>query len=130
MKHRMQEHIKKKTQEFRSLKEADKVEVRREELCLLEDKQQEVLKQREIKKMIKGEQKAELDRNIQVFLHLNKEEKGLRKELCDKQIELQFKERYLRRVNVRQQHKNQQMKREERDKFIGSFAQAKNLIEK
>ena len=46
------------------LKEADKVEVRREELGALEDKQQDVLKQLEIKKMIKGEQKAELDRNI------------------------------------------------------------------
>ena len=63
-------------------------------------------------------------------MHLNKEEKTLRKELCDKQIELNFKERYLTRVGVRQQHKNLQMKREERDKFIGSFAQAKNLIEK
>lgn len=48
------------------------------------EKKQEVTKQRDIKKIIKNEQKAELDRNIQVFLHLNKEEKGLRKELCDK----------------------------------------------
>lgn len=88
------------------------------------------MKQREIKKIIKNEQKAELDRNIQVFLHLNKEEKGLRKELCDKQVELQYKEKYLKRVNVRHQHKVHSMKREERDKFIGSFAQAKNLIEK
>jgi len=63
-------------------------------------------------------------------LHLNKEEKGLRKELCDKQIELQYKEKYLKRVNVRHQAKVHGMKREERDKFIGSFAQAKNLIEK
>ena len=44
----------------------------------------------------------ELDRNIAVFLHLNKEEKSLRKELCDKQVELNYKEKYLRRVNVRQ----------------------------
>ena len=44
MKGRMAEHIKKKTQEFRLLKEADKVEVRREELAVLEDKQQDVLK--------------------------------------------------------------------------------------
>jgi len=73
---------------------------------MLEEKKQEVMKQREIKKIIKGEQKTELDRNIQVFLHLNKEEKGLRKELCDKQIELSYKEKYLRRVNVRHQHKS------------------------
>lgn len=63
-------------------------------------------------------------------MHLNKEEKGLRRELCDKQVELQYKEKYLKRVNVRHQHKVHQMKREERDKFVGSFAQAKNLIEK
>ena len=63
-------------------------------------------------------------------MHLNKEEKGLRKELCDKQIELSYKERYLKRVNIRHQHKSHQMKKEERDKFIGAFAQAKNLIEK
>jgi len=88
------------------------------------------MKQRDIKQIIKNEQKAELDRNIQVFLHLNKEEKGLRKELCDKQVELQYKEKYLKRVNVRHQHKVHQMNREERDKFVGSFAQAKNLIEK
>lgn len=65
-----------------------------------------------------------------MFLHLNKEEKGLRKELCDKQLELQFKEKYLKRVNVRHHTKVLSMKKEEQEKFIGSFAQAKNLIEK
>jgi hypothetical protein len=45
-------------------------------------------------------------------------------------MELQYKERFLKRVNVRHQSKVQSMKREERDKFIGTFAQAKNLIEK
>lgn len=88
------------------------------------------MKQREIKKIIKNEQKQELDRNIHVFLHLNKEEKALRRELCDKQIELQFKEKYLKRVGVKHLEKVNKMKKEERDKFIGSFAQAKNLIEK
>jgi hypothetical protein len=72
----------------------------------------------------------ELERNMQVFVHLNKEERELRRELCDKQVELEFKEKFLKRVNVRQQHKNLQLKKEERVKFIGSFAQAKNLIEK
>jgi len=130
MKIRMHEHIRKKAQEFRQIKTEVKMEVAQEELELLEDKQQEVMKQREIKKIIKNEQKAELDRNIQVFLHLNKEEKGLRKELCEKQIELQFKEKYLRRVGVKHQEKVHDMKKEEREKFVGSFAQAKNLIEK
>ena len=63
-------------------------------------------------------------------MHLNKEEKSLRKELCDKQLELNYKERYLRKVNVKQQHNKLKMQKEERDKFIGAFAQAKNLIEK
>lgn len=122
MKLRMHEHIRKKTQEFRELKAEVKVEVNKEVEAIHEEKTQDVVKQREIKKIIKAEQKAELDRNIQVFLHLNKEEKGLRKELCDKQIELQYKEKYLKRVNVRHQAKVHGMKREERDKFIGSFA--------
>mmetsp|Transcript_17748 Transcript_17748/g.27433 ORF Transcript_17748/g.27433 Transcript_17748/m.27433 type:complete len:198 (+) Transcript_17748:1054-1647(+) len=126
----MHEHIQKKTQEFRELKTDVKVEVMKENEAILDEKRQDVMKQREIKKIIKTEQKTELDRNIQVFLHLNKEEKGLRRELCDKQVELQYKEKYLKRVNVRHQHKALQMKKEERDKFVGSFAQAKNLIEK
>jgi hypothetical protein len=107
-----------------------KVEVYREQEDDLINLKETVAKTREIKKIIKGEQKAELDRNIQVFLHLNKEEKTLRRELCDKQLELQFKEKYLKRVNVRHQHQVLNLKREERDKFVGSFAQAKNLIEK
>lgn len=126
----MHEHIRKKTQEFRELKTEVKQEVQKENEMLQDERKQDVIKQREIKKIIKNEQKAELDRNILVFLHLNKEEKGLRKELCDKQIELQYKEKYLKRVNVRHQHKVHSLKKEERDKFIGSFAQAKNLIEK
>ena len=80
----MQEHIRNKAQEFRQIKNEVKIEVAQEEYELLEEKQQEVMKQREIKKIIKNEQKVELDRNIQVFLHLNKEEKALRRELCDK----------------------------------------------
>ena len=83
-----------------------------------------------MRKIIKQEQKVELDRNIAVFLHLNKEEKALRSELCEKQIELGFKEKYLKRVGVKHIEKMHQMKKEERDKFVGSFAQAKNLIEK
>lgn len=45
-------------------------------------------------------------------------------------MELQFKEKYLKRVNIRHQQNNLNLKKEEREKFIGSFAQAKNLIEK
>ena len=52
-----------------------------EELMKLEDKQQDVTRRKEMDRIIKTEQKAELDRNIQVFLHLNKEEKSLRKDL-------------------------------------------------
>lgn len=88
MKGRMQDHIKKKIQEHRMLKDQDRVEHKRRELEALEDKQADVLKQHKIDQLIKSEQKAELERNVAVFRHLNKEEKGLRRELCDKQVEL------------------------------------------
>lgn len=97
----MHEHINKKTQEFRQLKKEVQEEITQENDMLLEEKRQEVMRQREIKKIIKSEQTGELDRNIKVFLHLNKEEKELRKELCDKQIELLYKEKFLKRVSVR-----------------------------
>jgi hypothetical protein len=50
---------------------------------------------------------------LSIFLNLNKEEKALRKELVDKQMEVDFKEKYLKKVNVLQQHKNRQLKKEE-----------------
>jgi hypothetical protein len=53
---------------------------------------------------------------------LNREDRGLRQELCEKQIELHFKEKYLKRVAVRQEENNLQLKKEEREKFIGAFA--------
>jgi hypothetical protein len=59
-----------------------------------------VNKVREISKIIQNEQKAELDKNMQIFLHLNREEKNLRKELVDKQNEVEYKEKYLKKVMV------------------------------
>ena len=52
MKIRMQEHIRNKAQEFRQIKNEVKIEVAQEEYELLEEKQQEVMKQREIKKIL------------------------------------------------------------------------------
>jgi len=43
-----------------------------------------VTKVREITKIIQQEQKGELQKNLNLFLTLNKEEKMLRKELVDK----------------------------------------------
>ena len=103
MKLRMHEHVVSKTQEFRTLKKEVKDEVAKENTIILDEKRQEVFKHREIKRIIKSEQEAELQRNMEVFLHLNKEEKELRRELCDKQVELEFKEKFLKRVNVRHQ---------------------------
>ena len=97
---------------------------------VVEQKRQEVNKQREIKRIIKQEQGNELTKNLSVFLNLNNEERILRQELVDKQQELQAKEKQLKIANVVHQNKVRALKREERDKFIGSFAQAKNLIEK
>ena len=91
---------------------------------------QEVAKQREIKRIIKTEQNNELNKNLSVFLNLNNEERILRQELVDKQHELQAKEKQLKKANIVHQNKVRHLKREEREKFIGSFIQAKNLIEK
>jgi hypothetical protein len=44
----------------------------------------EILKTREIKKIIKTEQEKELDKNLRMFLNLNNEERLLRQELADK----------------------------------------------
>ena len=65
-----------------------------------------------------------------MFLNLNIEERILREELVNKQYELQAKEKQLKIANVVHQNKVRHLKKEEREKFIGSFAQAKNLIEK
>lgn len=89
----------------------------------------EVGKYREIKKIIKEEQVNELKKNLQVFVNLNLEEKILRTELMERQTELQLKEKQLRLAGVVHKQKIAKLKKEEREKFIGSFAQAKNLID-
>ena len=65
-------------------------------------KKEDVNKIREISKIIQSEQRTELDRNMQVFLHLNKEEKNLRKELVEKQTEVEYKEKYLKKIVVQE----------------------------
>jgi hypothetical protein len=67
---------------------------------------------------------------MQMFLHLNKEEKNLRKELVEKQNEVEYKEKYLRKIIVQGQHKAVKDMKDERLNFINPFMQAKNLIEK
>jgi len=54
----------------------------------------------------------------------------VRKELIEKQLEVEYKEKYLRKAGVLHQHKQRQMKKEEQEHFVNNFAQAKNLIEK
>ena len=94
------------------------------------EKREEVSKQREIARIIQGEQRGELQKNLNVFLALNKEERMLRRELVEKQVEVEFKEKYIKKMTVLNHHKNQAVKREEQDKFVNAFSQAKNLIEK
>jgi hypothetical protein len=53
-----------------------------------EQYRQEAKKQREIHRIIKEEQTNELQKNLNVFLNLNNEERILRQELVDKQHEL------------------------------------------
>ena len=87
-----------------------------------EAKRNDVNKQREIKRIIKAEQGNELTKNLSVFLNLNNEERILRQELVDKQQELTAKEKQLKIANVVHQNKVRALKREEREKFVGSFA--------
>lgn len=68
-------------------------------------------------------------KNLSVFVNLNAEEKLLRSELAEKQVELQFKEKQLKIASIVQQAKVRELKKEEREKFVGSFNQAKNLID-
>ena len=60
----------------------------------------EALKQREIKKIIKQEQSSEMAKNLSVFVNFNAEEKLLRSELAEKQVELQFKEKQLKIASI------------------------------
>jgi len=48
----------------------------------------EISKFKEVKELIKGEQKIELEWNLGVFKQLNNEEKELRQELLSKQHEV------------------------------------------
>jgi len=45
-------------------------------------------------------------------------------------MEVDYKEKYLKKMGVIQMHKNHMLKKEEKEKFVNSFTQAKNLIEK
>ena len=118
------------TQIYREQKKSFLAESAKEQVVKVDNVRQEVAKQREIKRIIKTEQNNEMTKNLSVFLNLNNEERILRQELVDKQHELQAKEKQLKKANVMHQNKVRVLKREERDKFIGSFVQAKNLIEK
>jgi len=65
-----------------------------------------------------------------MFLNLNNEERLLRQELADKQSELAGKEKNLKRSKAIHANNIRNLKKKERQHFIGSFAQAKNLIDK
>ena len=116
--------------DFKDQKESQKYQMRTHDERVLEARREDANKVREISKIIQNEQKSELDKNMQIFLHLNREERNLRKELVEKQQEVEYKEKYYRKVLIQEQHKAVQEKREEKLNFINPFMQAKNLIEK
>lgn len=74
--------------------------MRTHEERVLEARREDANKVREISKIIQNEQKTELDKNMQIFLHLNREERNLRKELVEKQQEVEYKEKYYRKVLI------------------------------
>ena len=123
-----QKHI--ETQIYREQKKNYIAEQQKKQLIVVDKIRQEVAKQREIKRIIKAEQNNELNKNLSVFLNLNNEERTLRQELVDKEHDLSIKEKHYKKANIIHQMRVRHLKREEREKFIGSFSQAKNLIEK
>ena len=70
--------------DFKDQKESQKYQMRTHEGRVLEARREDANKVREISKIIQNEQKSELDKNMQIFLHLNREERNLRKELVEK----------------------------------------------
>ena len=86
--------------EFKDQKETQKYQMRTHEERVLEARREDANKVREISKIIQNEQKTELDKNMQIFLHLNREERNLRKELVEKQQEVEYKEKYYRKVLI------------------------------
>ena len=72
------------TQQFR----AEQIEIQqnkvKNDLLVQERQKEEAKKQREIHRIIKEEQTNELQKNLNVFLNLNNEERILRQELVDK----------------------------------------------
>ena len=71
--------------DFKDQKDAQKHQMLTHEERVLEARREDASKVREISKIIQNEQKVELDKNMQIFLHLNREERNLRKELVEKQ---------------------------------------------
>jgi hypothetical protein len=71
--------------DFKDQKDAQKQQMLTHEERVLEARREDASKVREISKIIQNEQKTELDKNMQMFLHLNREERNLRKELVEKQ---------------------------------------------
>ena len=71
--------------DFKDQKDAQKQQMLTHEERVLEARREDASKVREISKIIQNEQKVELDKNMQIFLHLNREERNLRKELVEKQ---------------------------------------------
>ena len=76
------------TQMYRQEKKSFLEQSNIEKMADLDGVRNEVAKQREIKRIIKQEQNNELNKNLSVFLNLNIEERILREELVNKQVEL------------------------------------------
>ena len=76
------------TQMYRQEKKSFLDQANIEKIQMQDHVKNEVAKQREIKRIIKAEQANELNKNLSIFLNLNNEERILREELVNKQVEL------------------------------------------
>lgn len=82
------EGIKEEIQQFKEVKTLMLQALDREKKQDEYKRQVEISKFKEVKELIKGEQKIELEWNLGVFKQLNNEEKELRQELLSKQHEV------------------------------------------
>jgi hypothetical protein len=84
LKQRRIDGIKEEIKQFKDTKQIMAEELTKEKVFIKDQKKGDVSKIKDIKQLIKGEQKLELQWNLGVFKQLNNEEKELRTELLSK----------------------------------------------
>ena len=94
-----------------------------------EQKRQEIIKVREINRLMKSLGKEEHDNNIKLFQKYNEDEKHIIKQLIKKSKEKEINEKLSKRLKIIKQGRRKQILKSETN-FALNFSRQKNLIEK